>query len=441
MIGSVSTAAGGLAVPAPRILAKADPVAPPAPPSTVVTLSGLDEAAPSPTYDLARTVRQVAAPAGDAPQATAQVTIKTASGKSVVFDIGGEIHGSDALDDVERAAVEKLVGAFRDAVDGMAAVPPRMDLGGLAAFDPEVLASVDFTGQVTSGNMPPTKLAFHADVMSRSVTMIGASGTIDIGIDTSSPAILGGAAQRAAALDNYMGQFDQAASRGHGDPKLMAMFKDAFRQLATTSGTPPGSVPMRSALSPSEHAVLTGMPDFHASLIQAEGSPNPYKPGEKDGFSYEVSQETQVKGTDPLNRGISQHLHAQLSASYHSPLTPDGSLMLTMDPKSQNYYYTHVEDVADSQADIGYQKGKLVQASIAASARQSTERSKYVMGKLVEQTTLPYAKSATHEVLGLLKSIEDDGTVPTRQRQAERERVLASVHDLVGLQSDPSRIS
>jgi hypothetical protein len=352
----------------------------------------------------------------------------------------GNIQGSAALDDTEKAAVAKLADAFQDALDGVVSVPPKIDLDGLIGFDPTMLASVDFTAQTSRDNAPQTTLAFHADAVSRTVKMTGTSGSIDIGIDTSSPAILGSAAQRKAALANYMHQFGQAASRGHGDPSLMAMFKDAFSQLASAPAAPSGTVPMRSTLSPGEHSVLTGMPDFHASVVEAGSSPNPLKPAERDGFSYEVSQETKVKGTNPLNRGVSQHLHAQLSASYHSPLRADASLMLTLDPKSQNYLYTHVDDVADSQADIAYRKGKLVLASITQSASQSTEQSKYIMGKLVEQTTMPYSKSTTHDVLGLLKSIEDDGSAPTRQKQAERDRVLAGIHAFVGLESDPSRL-
>ncbi|NID14559.1 lactate dehydrogenase [Luteibacter yeojuensis] len=444
MIGSVTTVAGGPAPAAAGAPAKAEAVtlsAQAAPPSVVVTLSGLDQVASPATYDLLPSIAPATSPVDDGVQTTARLTIKTASGKSVVLGTQGEIQGGDALDEAERSAVEKLAGALHEALDGLAAVPPTMDLDGLLAFDPKVLASVDFSAQASNGNEPPTTLAFHADAVSRSVRMNGTGGTIDIAIDTSSPAILGSAAQRAAALDHLMRQFDQAASRGHGDRALVAMFKDAFGQLAAIRDTPPGTVPMRSALSPSEQAVLTGMPDFHASLVQAAGSPNPLRPGEKDGFSYEVSQETQVRGTDPLNRGVAQHLRAQLKASFHSSPTAGASLMLTLDPKSQNYLYTRIDDMADSQADISYRKGRLVQASIVTSASQSTEQSRYVMGKLVEQTVVPYEESATHDVLGLLKSIEDDGSAPTRRRQAEREQVLERVHADVGLESDPSRLA
>ncbi len=114
--------------------------------------------------------------------------------------------------------------------------------------------------------------------------------------------------------------------------------------------------------------------------------------------------------------------------------------MLTNDPKSQNYYYTQVDDSADSQTDIAYRKGRLAQASVTQSASQSTHQAKYIMGKLVEETTTPYARSGTRNLLGLLKPFEDEGRALTRQRRSEWEQTLSSIHAGMGLQSDPSRI-
>jgi hypothetical protein len=199
--------------------------------------------------------------------------------------------------------------------------------------------------------------------------------------------------------------------------------------------------PPRIALSASDHAMLTGLADFHASMTQATSAPNPRRPGEKDGFSYEVSQETQITGHDSLDRGISQHQHSDLSASFHTALSPEQTLKLTLNPTSQNYYYTQIDDSADSQTDIAYQKGKLTQASISQSASESTHRSKYMMAELVEDNTMPSTQSSSRDLLGLLKSFEDDTSAPTRQRQAEWTQTLSAIHAGVGLQSDPTRIA
>lgn len=510
MIGNVTTLTAEAQVPnvSPRAAAEASPTQAAtrpgmanASPSVVVTLSGLAEPGQPPTYafppapvpvweapahdevsalmarqytaaslqgrfdglgksllerfaagggDFSQSVRLggVSGASGNGANATTTLTIRTASGKSVVLDMTAEdgslavdVHGSAALDDAERAAVEKLAGAFQQALDGAVSTPPGIDLEGLAGFDPAVLSSVDFTVRSAEAGRTPTNMVFHADAATRTLELTNASGTIGIGVDAPTAGILGSPAQRAESIANYLRQFDAAAARGQGDRAFMAMFKDAFGQLAAMPDmSTSGVVPMRGSLSAVQKAVLTGLPDFHASILQAASAPNPLKPGEKDGFSYSVSQETEVSGGDALDRGVSQHLHSQLSASYHSPLGAGGTLMLTLDPKSQNYYYTHIEDVADSQTDIAYEKGRLTQASISRSASQTTDRSKYVMARLVDQTTTPYSASNTRDLLELLRPLEDDGSAPTRLKQAQHDQALAAIHATVGLEADPGML-
>lgn len=452
MIGILSTTASTPIAVVPR--ASATLAAPTvsgdvaAPPSAIVTLSGASQPSPPATY-----APRAATPTGAVPgnwiQRDATFTVKTTSGATATFRLASTADGlalveqdSGKLSDAERTALATLSGAFQDAIEGMAAVPPKLDVQGLMAFDPSVLASVDFQGSTVAGNSAPQTIAFHADGVSRSLKTTGAIGTIDVSVDMSSPGILGNASQRAAAIDTYLQQFDKAASRGQANPSLMAMFKDAFTQLNSSTDTAASTLlkTPRISLSASDHATLTGLADFHASITQATSAANPLRPDEKDGFSYQVSQETRISGRDSLNRGISQHLQSTLSASFHRALSPGVSLMLTDDPKSQNYYYTQIDDSADSQTDIAYQKGRLTSASVTQSASQSTHQSKYVMGKLVEDTTMPYSQSRTRDLLALLKPLEDDGTAPTRQRQAEREQALSAIHAGVGLESDPVQL-
>lgn len=377
-------------------------------------------------------------------------TIKTASGVTVVLSLKSGDDGlavtsrsNASLSDTERAAVARLSGAFQKALDGMVASPPKLDLGGLMDFDPKVLASVDMKFDMATDRSTPQTVAFHADSASRSIKTSGDLGTIDMSVDMRSAAILGNPSQRAATIDNYLKQFDKASSRGRADPVLMTMFKDAFTQLNTIQDDGASALlktPPRIPLSANDHAMLTGLADFRASVIQASSTPNPMRADEKDGFSYQVSQETQLGGRDASSRTISQRQRSQLTASFHGALSPDLSLMLTNDPKSQNYYYTQVDDSADSQTDIAYRKGRLAQASVTQSASQSTHQAKYIMGKLVEETTTPYARSGTRNLLGLLKPFEDEGRALTRQRRSEWEQTLSSIHAGMGLQSDPSRI-
>jgi hypothetical protein len=335
--------------------------------------------------------------------------VMTASGKAVTFSLMGsegelavQANASDALDDNERAAVAKLADGFQNAIDGMVGQPPKLDLSGLAGFDTGELASVDFSASTASDSQPPMTLALHADATSRAVKVTSGSGTIDIGVDDSSAAILGTGAQRAAAMADYLDQIDKATARGHGDRALAAMFKDAFTQLQDADDVSPGNTrPASSGLSNAARAMLSGLADFHASFAQSAVSPNPMHPEETDGFSYDVSQSTRISAANTKNRELSQQRSSHLVASFHSSLN-GGSLALSNDPGSQNYIYTQIDDRSSSQADIAYRNGILVKATLTQSASQSTHQMTYVMGKLVGDTTTPVSESSSRDELELL---------------------------------------
>jgi hypothetical protein len=357
------------------------------------------------------------------PASTAfSLKITTASGKAVTFALMGsegelavQTSASDALDDGERAAVAKLADGFQSAIDGMAGQPPKLDLTALTGYDRGELASVDFSASAASDNQPPMTVALHADATSRAVKVTSANGTIDIGVDASSAAILGTGARRATAMSNYLDQIDKATARGHGDRALAAMFKDAFTELHAADDAAPGNMKSTSPqLSRAEHAILSGLADFHASFAQRAVASNPMHPDEVDGFSYDASQSTQIGNADTKNRELSQQRSSHLLASFHSPLNGT-SLALTSSPGSQNYLYTQIDDRSSSQADIAYRNGLLVKASLTQSASQSTHQMKYVMGKLVEDTTTPVSRSSTRDALELLDD-GDDGEVNRRAR-------------------------
>jgi len=459
-------------------------------PSAIVSLSGAQAAEPSPVYAkpsplvwqtrsndavTARMARQYAAPtdpgrfsglgealvshfASDgadfaqsvstgASSGTAgaafRLSVATASGAQVTFAVtggGGELavqattRGS--LDDEERAAVASLAGAFQKAIDGLVAQPPKVDLSALASFDRHVLGSIDVSA--TIGNESPITLAMHAGASSRSLKLVSASGSIDIGIDASNAAVLGTAAQRRSAMANYLEQIDKATLRGHGDRALATMYKDALTQLHGADDAAPGTTrPMASVLSRSEHAMLSGLADFKASVAQRSVASNPLRADETDGFSYEISQETHTAGPGMRTRELSQHRSTHMLASFHSPLYPGATLSLTDDPRSQNYLYTQIDDRSESRAEIAYRDGALVKATLAQSASQSTRNMKYVMGKLVDDTTMPVNRTATKDMLELLRDAEEDGKAETRARDIERERIYTAVNDQMKLESDP----
>jgi hypothetical protein len=215
------------------------------------------------------------------------------------------------------------------------------------------------------------------------------------------------------------------------------MFEDAFTQMNAPAGIDKASTTRSSSwLNDTDHALLSGLADFSASITQTATASNPYRADEHDGFSFQVSQTTQMSGRDASERGISQTSSSQLHASFHSALSADARLNLTEDPKSQNYYYSQISDSAQSNVNIGYQKGRLVQATQSNTASQSAERSKYVMGQKVEDVTTPLKKSQQRDLLPVLQQMERHPPQTTKERD-ERGRELAGIHDSLGFQTDP----
>ena len=408
-------------------------------PSVVVTLSGATTAPLSPVYS----PQPVTPPPA---WSNASIAIKTASGRTLTLSLGDDgdlalkTDGDEPLSKAESVAVAKLAVAFRNALDGMASSSPQMDLAGLAQVDTSVLSSVHLTAQASGTGKAIQTIDFSADASSRAVKIDGQAGHIDVSVDLSSPALSGSQSQQASAINNYLRQFDQAASRGHASPALMTMFKDAFTQMNAPAGL--DAVPLTRPstwVTETDHALLSGLADFSASVTQDAVASNPYRPDEHDAFSFQVSQTTQVSGRDPSERGISQTSSSSLRASFHSALSADATLNLTGDPRSQNYYYTQVNDSAQSNMKIGYQKGRLVQASLTQTASQSTEQTKFVMGQKVEDITTPLKQSQQRDLLPLLNEL-DRHPPKTQQERDERARALANIHDSVEFQSDPTAL-
>jgi hypothetical protein len=381
--------------------------------------------------------------------AEAGLSITTASGHTITLALhaadGGvsvKLAGAGGLSDAERSALGKLATDFQAALDGMTTTPPTIDLGGLATLDGKLFTSISVTARTTPPGGVTQSISFQANTRSRSITVDSPAGKIDISTDLTNPAAWGTQAQRDEAIRQYLGQFDKAASRGHGDPSTMDLFKDAFRQVNSGYGaTPAGTLSTRSGwLSQGDHAALSGLADFTASLTQAAVASNPFRSDELDAFAYQVNQSTRISGDDAINRGIHQEASSSLHASFHAALSPGTALALTMLPSSQNYYYTRIDDTAQSGVDIRYARGRLVDADVQRSARQSTQQARYVMAKLVEETSLPARQSQARDLVGLLTPLDKQRVVTARD-QAARDVALAALHSSLGLESDPTLLA
>ncbi len=358
-----------------------------------------------------------------------------------------QMSSSGELSDAERSALAGLADAFQNAIDGVSQRKPQLKLYGLMQFDPEVLASVNLHAVVQSPTQPGSTetLDFQADGAQRKVSFSGTSGKLDVSVEMSKLAGVGGKEQQAKAMASYMKQFDQAASRGHGDPALVSMFKDAFSALHSNVGSAAQSGAAASStvtwpLVAQDRAVLTGLADFSASITQTPQWSNPMRPTEGDTFAYQVSQSTSLAGARQEDRSVSQQQKSQLNASYHVPLTPGVPLMLTLDPKSQNYKYFQINDSASSDVQVAYKDGRPLKATLTQLISQSSQVKRYELGKLTADVTTPGQHAVKRDLRVALAPYQSGGPGDSPEQASERRKqTLSDLNDQIFLQAYPGQ--
>jgi hypothetical protein len=362
-----------------------------------------------------------------------------ASGVTVEIALGSEdgglsvsIKSSGALSESERNALAKLSEGFQQAIDGLGAVPPKLDLSGLTQSDTSVFASVSFQYSVTGDGNADISASYSQDSAARSLSVTSAARAMSVKVDTSHSALWGTSAQRAASVASYLQQFDHANSRGHGNAALMSMFEDGFAQMNEDYGTPSAEALPGTGYAPllqqSDQAMLTGLADFSASITDASASPNPMRPGEVDAFSYQVSQTTQLEGSR-FEGKISQNQQSHLIASYHQALTGGGNPVLTSSRSSQNYDYVRIDDDAESTVQLATERGALVHASLRQTSDESTRHSKYERSVLTSDVTTPEDSSRSTDLLSLLEPLIDKGDAA--RNSAEWQQTLSRVHGMI----------
>ncbi|MEN4918392.1 hypothetical protein ABE485_06945 [Achromobacter spanius] len=343
--------------------------------------------------------------------------ITTASGVKVAVTLSNSADGlgvqvevtEGELSESERNAIAGLSKSFQDAVDGLASVPPRMAWSGLAKFDTAVLSSVSLQATTSANGVISQSVDFSADSKQRSLTIKNADGVVKVDVDISKTAVYGNARQRDAAVSDYLQQFEAARTRGRGDEALMGLFKDAFTELHQTyeAGAAPSSqAPSRVAAGYTYRSLLSGVADFSASVSQTMQASNPYKTREFDQFTYQVSQSSSVSGRPLFDLAVKQEQRANLTASFHTALTPQQQLDLTNDKDSQNYRYYQINDEVSSKTDIRYEAGSLASATLTNTRNLNMRMQAYVKGELIEDTNIPVSDTKTRDLLSLVRAAD-----------------------------------
>ncbi|MFM0198605.1 hypothetical protein PQR53_01850 [Paraburkholderia fungorum] len=371
------------------------------------------------------------------PQDHIRLTIQTASGVEVDIKIdsgdgtlGVSVQSGGTLSDAERSALAKLADGFQNAIDGLSAAPPKLDLSGLTQFDPSVLASVDMQFNVTGAGQNNISAEFSQNSSAKSVSLTDSAGTVNLKVDTSDSAIWGSGAQRDQAIASYLAQFDNANAKGHGNKELMSIFKDAFTQMNSDYGDSTQQLPGTAYapwLAQSDQAMLTGLGDFSASITDTAESSNPLLPNQKDTFSYQVSQSTSTKG-DLMNGAISQNQQSHLRASYHEALS-GGPVELSLSPESQNYNYIQISDDASSTVKIQTERGNLILATLNQTSSQSIRQSQYVRGMLTSDVTTPSSTTTSKDLQALLTPLFADNEA--EQNTPAWQQALSRIHGMI----------
>lgn len=357
-----------------------------------------------------------------------------------------QLSASAELNERERDALAKLATGFQAAIDGMLKDDPKVQLGKLASFDATALASVDFQASVQQDTVPPSTatLAFRADGAQRTVSIDGASRKAEVKVDTSKLATLGTKEQQEKAIGHYLKQFDQAAVRGRADSGLMTMFKDAFADLNRSSST---AAPATNSLAPQpawqlaaeDHAALTGLADFSASVTQTPRFSNPLRQAEKDSFAYEVSQSTSTEGARRDDRSISQKQASRLTAQFHEARDSNDELKLSLKPESQTYRYTQIDDRASSDVALNYRDGRLASATLRQTASLSSHAMEYVKGKLVSDRSTPSEHTLERDLVDALSYYQSGDT--QEQRDEQRRARLDMVNHNIFLIDSPAKLA
>lgn len=383
------------------------------------------------------------------PDSGVTFSLTTASGATIRLSlassekglaVSAEVEGG-SLSSEELKGLGNLADSFQSTIDGLNEVPPQLKLGALVKLDPKLFSALQINSKFESLSGEQT-FSLSLDDKARSLSLQGPSGQVQLSLDTQDAELLGKSAQRKAAIDNYLTQFDAAQRRGRGDENLMNLFKNAFTQLNSIDDNRQPAVQSPTALNDKDRALLSGLADFSASISETTRRSNPMRLDETDSFTFSTSQSTTVKNRGLQDRSVEQNQQSKLTASFHRGLNPLTNLMLGSDRESQNYSYHLIDDQASSTTRLAYDKGQLVEASATQQASQKERILTYVDGDLKSDVTTPKAVTQSRNVLNLLRDAFEQDRIAQRDRGVSLlEGLLQSQRSRWLLQTDPSKIA
>lgn len=305
---------------------------------------------------------------------TVGLTVTTRSGQKVSLEIAvndgaheGSTRGlkvkvasSGELSLDERKALAAMADGLDRALDGLGRNKPQIDLSHLKAFD----ASGELTGLDLQIKNPNTKhqphamgaFSLHLGGDKAQLSLERAGSTMALSVAATPPGGVGGD-QRRSAITAMLAQIDAAAERGHADPLVVGLFKDAFAQLqappadgeaaqaaageAAQPAAGEAAQPQAGSSLPAQaQALQSGLADFEASFGGPTQRTNRFGGVIEQGtIGYQIGQRTTDK--PPVGSGerkITQVKTESLDADLKKTRT------LLLQPKTGDYDGTTICD-------------------------------------------------------------------------------------------------
>lgn len=355
----------------------------------------------------------------------------TGSGMSVEIVVDGELSVQ------EREALRALAGGFDKAVQGLSGDDPKLDVEELLRFDTKAFARLELQlesyGKDRDGNRVLTLGAqLQVDGDRRAVQLRSREGVVKMATDLRQPAQWGTDAQRASAVEHYLGRIDKAAERGQAQPALVDLFKSTFAAMHSRYDAPQAGVGLKpgtplhtqtGTFGEEGQGLLTGLADFDASITATTRATNPRRTQELDTFHYTLNQSTHITGSSSRNRAVSQTQTAQLMASYHQSLLVSAAPRLDTTSASQNYLYNKVEDRSSTEVDLAYDNGEAVRATLTQAMSRSQHTTRVENNQVTATTTTAPGEQSRHtDLLPLLKQLQRQQEAQDADDTARRER-------------------
>ncbi|NIF15719.1 hypothetical protein [Pantoea sp. Cy-639] len=347
---------------------------------------------------------------------------------------GGELNAD------ELKGLANLASGFQSAISGLSQQPPNLQLGSLLKVDPALFSGLQMNASLELPGGARQTFDLRLDDSTRSLKLDGPSGVVQLDLDTQGGTLVGGQAQRQAALSNYLTQFDDAQKRGKGDAQLTSLLKDAFTQLNSIDDNRPRPAGHDSALNTYSRALLSGLADFKVSVVQPSSHLNPQRLDEEDRFSYEASQATASNG-EGNSIARQQRQEAKLDAAWHSSLASTARQSEEDPFDAKNYRYHTLSESASTTTSLAIVDNVLKEASVTQEATSNKRVTTYSNGILLSDEKTPTSVSRTRNLLNLLDDLfKADEKARRDGSKSDLDQQLAANSGLWLLQTDPSQI-